>query len=49
MVFHYDFGDDWRFKVTLESVDETSATKVTTPQVTETSGEAPVQYDRSDW
>ncbi len=49
MVFHYDFGDDWRFKVTLESVDETSATKVTTPQVTETSGKALIQYDRSDW
>ncbi len=49
MVFHYDFGDDWRFKVTLESVGETSASEVTTSQVTETSGEAPVQYDRSDW
>ena len=28
MVFHYDFGDDWRFKVTLESVQEGKASAV---------------------
>lgn len=49
MVFHYDFGDDWRFKVTLESVDETSAVKTKTLNVIGKSGDAPIQYDRGDW
>ncbi|MDX1928540.1 MAG: hypothetical protein SFV81_18565 [Pirellulaceae bacterium] len=43
MTFHYDFGDDWRFKVTLESVDETNSGKMKTPKVTEKSGAAPKQ------
>ena len=49
MIFHYDFGDDWRFKVTLESVDPTNSGKLKTPKVTEKSGAAPKQYDREDW
>ena len=46
MVFHYDFGDDWRFKVTLETVEEG---KVSALQVTAKSGQSPKQYDRDDW
>ncbi len=46
MVFHYDFGDDWRFKVTLETVN---GDKVSALQVTSKSGQSPRQYDRDDW
>jgi hypothetical protein len=46
MVFHYDFGDDWRFKVTLESLQEG---KVSALKVTAKSGQSPKQYDRDDW
>ena len=46
MVFHYDFGDDWRFKVTLETVEEG---KVSAFKVTAKSGQSPKQYDRDDW
>ena len=49
MIFHYDFGDDWRFKVTLESVDATNTKKTKSLNVTATSGTAPKQYDREDW
>ncbi len=49
MTFLYDFGDDWRFQVTLESVDEFNSGKMKTPKVTEKSGAAPKQYDRDDW
>jgi hypothetical protein len=43
MVFHYDFGDDWRFKVTLEAVNEGKASAL---KVTAQSGQSPHQYDR---
>ena len=49
MIFHYDFGDDWRFQITLESVDETNSGKLKTPKVTKRSGAAPKQYDHEDW
>ena len=49
MVFHYDFGDDWRFKVTLESVDEIDAGKTKALKVIKKSGTAPKQYDHGDW
>ena len=48
MVFQYDFGDNWRFKVTLESVDEINTKKTKTLKVTAESGTAPKQHDR-DW
>jgi len=48
MVFHYDFGDDWKFKVTQESIDE-KPSRMTTIKVTAKSGSAPKQYDDSDW
>ncbi|WP_197231956.1 IS1096 element passenger TnpR family protein [Novipirellula artificiosorum] len=46
MVFHYDFGDDWRFKVTLESIQEGDASAF---KLTATSGQSPEQYDRDEW
>ncbi len=46
MIFHYDFGDDWRFKVTLEAVLEGKASGL---KVTAKSGQSPKQYDRDDW
>jgi len=49
MVFHYDFGDDWRFNVTLESIDESDTGKTKTLKVTAESGTAPTQYDQGDW
>jgi hypothetical protein len=49
MVFHYDFGDDWRFNVTLESVQEIDAGKAKPIKVTAKSGTAPKQYDHDDW
>ena len=49
MIFHYDFGDDWRFKVTLESVDATNTKKTKSLDVTATSGTALKQYGREDW
>jgi len=48
IVFHYDFGDDWMFKVTLESIDEKPSRK-NKMKVTAKSGDAPKQYDNSDW
>ncbi|MEZ6076253.1 MAG: hypothetical protein R3C09_05450 [Pirellulaceae bacterium] len=49
MVFHYDFGDDWRFQVALESVDEANRAKIKAPKVTAESGKSPEQYDHGDW
>ncbi|WP_436717912.1 hypothetical protein U8335_15010 [Roseiconus lacunae] len=46
MIFHYDFGDDWRFKVTLESLQEG---KLSAIKVTAKSGQSPKQYNRDDW
>jgi hypothetical protein len=46
MVFHYDFGHDWRFKVTLESVEKG---KMRSAKITEKSGQSPEQYDSDDW
>lgn len=48
MTFHYDFGDDWRFQLTLESVDGTIPEKTKKPKVIAESGEAPEQYDHGD-
>jgi Cft2 family RNA processing exonuclease len=41
--FRYDFGDDWRFQVLVEKVDETAT--MDQPAVIEIHGEAPKQYD----
>ncbi|QDT07574.1 Plasmid pRiA4b ORF-3-like protein [Rubripirellula lacrimiformis] len=43
----FDFGDCWRFTITIESVDE-SATDDFAPVITASEGEAPKQYDLDD-
>ena len=43
MVYHYDFGDDWRFEVTLERVDPADPS-LKLPVVLDGSGAPPEQY-----
>lgn len=43
MIYHYDFGDDWHFEVTLEQI-ELSDPKVTKPTIVEKHGKPPEQY-----
>jgi hypothetical protein len=43
MVFHFDFGDDWRFDVTLEQVDPADES-IQEPRVLDQHGKAPEQY-----
>jgi hypothetical protein len=40
----FDFGDSWRFTITIENIDE-SPTDDFEPQITASHGEAPKQYD----
>jgi hypothetical protein len=40
--FHYDFGDDWKFKVQIEKLDP--ELKIKKPTVIEKEGRAPKQY-----
>jgi hypothetical protein len=40
--FHYDFGDDWKFKVQIEKIDP--ELKIKKPTVIEKEGIAPKQY-----
>lgn len=47
MVYHYDFGDDWRFDVMLEKVDAENE-EITKPTLLEKHGEAPQQYPDYD-
>ena len=46
MVFHYDFGDDWRFDVKLERIEPPDA-KIKAPAILEKHGKSPKQYP--DW
>jgi Plasmid pRiA4b ORF-3-like protein len=48
MVFHFDFGDDWRFDVALERIEPPGA-KINAPRILERHGESPEQYPDSDW
>jgi hypothetical protein len=48
MVFHFDFGDDWRFDVRLERI-EPPGSKIKAPKVLEKQGKAPRQYPDSEW
>lgn len=48
MVFHYDFGDDWRFDVLLERI-EPSDPKIKQATPLETYGKAPDQYAQMEW
>lgn len=47
MLFVYDFGDDWRFTVTLEEV-RAPDDRLTKPEVLGGKGEAPEQYPNWD-
>ena len=47
MLFLFDYGDDWLFRVTLRSVGKKSA-KTRYPRIIATRGEAPVQYPADD-
>lgn len=47
MMFLFDYGDDWRFRVSLK-VKGTKLAKVRYPRVVETRGEAPPQYPDFD-
>jgi hypothetical protein len=45
MLFTFDYGDNWEFKVRLESID-TSPSKVRRAKVIESVGKAPEQYPK---
>ncbi len=47
MLFLFDYGDEWRFRVTLKESGKKIA-KVRYPRVVATSGEAPAQYPDPD-
>lgn len=43
MLFHFDYGDDWRFIVTCEAIETTKSRK-RKPEILEAPGEFPEQY-----
>jgi len=47
MLFLFDYGDNWLFRVTLRAVGKKSA-KTRYPRVVATDGEAPAQYPDPD-
>ena len=47
MLFLFDYGDEWRFRVRLAAVGKKIA-KVRYPRVVATHGEAPKQYPDPD-
>jgi len=47
MIYHYDFGDDWRFAVTLEHI-EPGPVRQKKAKRREHAGEAPEQYPSWD-
>jgi hypothetical protein len=48
MTFVFDYGDNWRFTVKLESVDAKKS-KLNKPKVVAKGGKAPAQYNWEDW
>ena len=48
MTLLFDYGDAWRFNVTLETVT-TTGKRLKVPRVVAKKGSAPRQYDRYDW
>lgn len=46
LVFHYDFGDDWRFQIVVETAT-TEKSRLKAPKIVERHGMAPKQYP--DW
>ena len=47
MLFLFDYGDDWLFRVTLRAIGKKSA-KARYPRIVATRGEAPAQYPDDD-
>jgi len=47
LVFHYDFGDDWRFRIVVDRIDP-NAPCTRRPKQLKTHGEAPPQYHYPD-
>ena len=47
MLFLFDYGDDWLFRVTLRTIGKKSA-KARYPRIVATRGEAPAQYPDDD-
>jgi hypothetical protein len=45
MLFTFDYGDDWQFKVRLEQI-EAEPCRLRRPEVVESAGQAPAQYPR---
>ncbi len=48
MLFTFDYGDNWQFRVRLEKVDP-GPCRLRTTKVVESAGKAPKQYPESDW
>ncbi len=47
MLFHYDFGDDWKFNVLIEDLSDLPD-EYEAPKITDRFGEAPKQYPFED-
>jgi len=47
MLFTFDYGDDWQFKVRLEAVEDAPC-KFKRPRVSESAGKAPEQYPEAE-
>lgn len=47
MIYHYDFGDDWRFAITVECI-EAPPVRQKKAKLLESEGEAPEQYPSGD-
>jgi len=47
-LYHFDFGDDWRFGVQLLEI-KTDAPLLKKPKILEEYGEAPEQYPEAEW
>ena len=44
-IFHYDFGDDWRFDILIEAMEPRACKSI---KLIESHGEAPTQYEITD-
>lgn len=48
IIFHFDFGDDWRFLIVVEPFSDEDSSLLK-PKVIEKRGNPPEQYPDSDW
>jgi hypothetical protein len=44
IMYHFDYGDEWRFKVQLDKIIENAPDAEQYPRIVESRGEAPTQY-----